>query len=112
MMKRLVLGLAAAAILAIATLPAGAEQTFWTIDTGSIPSPYPTATYPVYLEYYLYNTVPYSCAGRRHGHCTRPRLAPTVAPMPIGMPGFPAPTAAPLRNVPPLYRTPPFPRHT
>lgn len=83
MTSRLLLGLAAAAILAIAAAPARAEQTFWTLDTGKIASPAPTPQYPVDLQYY-YLATPRPCM-RHHGRdfCPPiPRVPPTAAPFP------------------------------
>lgn len=91
MTKRLLLGLAGAAILAIASAPASAEQTFWTIDTGTIASPAPTPQYPVDLQYY-YLVTPRPCM-HHHGRnfCPPvPRVPPTVAPM------FPSDRRVPL----------------
>src|SRR5512146_217502 len=99
MMKRLVLGLAGAVLLAIAMIPASAEQTFWTIDTGRLPSPMPTSSYPVNLEYYyLYNALPQSCFGHQHS-----RLCPS--PHKVRAPRMRQPITAP-------YRFRPIARHT
>lgn len=70
-MKGLIPGLLAILILAAAALPSQADQTFWTIDTGRLPTPAPTAPgYPIELQY-LYNPTPspFHC-GRHNRNCT------------------------------------------
>jgi hypothetical protein len=94
MVRRLLLGLVGAAILGIAAAPVGAEQTFWTIETGGVPSPAPTYAYPLYLQYYYVPT---------------PVPGTTITP-PTAVPGTmmtPVPVATP-----PPYRTRPIARHT
>lgn len=83
MMQRLLLGLAGAAILAIAAAPASAEQTFWTLDTGKLASPAPTPRYPVDLQYYYAPPAPPCFVHDGRVICPpAPPIPPTAAPLP------------------------------
>ena len=103
-MKRLLFGAIGAAILAIAAVPVSADQTFWTLDTGKIPTPGPTARYPYSLNYYYVYT-PQPC----YWHRGR-QICPPVPPVPATAPPMVMPTPMPIPQ--PTYRTQPIARHT
>lgn len=57
-LRSIALALGALALAATLGSPAGAEQTFWTYSTGSLPKPAPTPTYGNIGIDYLYYACP------------------------------------------------------